>query len=86
MTSEHDAPMLGGQCISVLLFADDTLLISKTQRGLWILLDKFNQFCIQNSLALNPEKTKYTIINPGKKSLGLLNVVADTIDEIAEFD
>ena len=63
----NDSPSLGGFKTPALLFADNTLLVSKTMTGLKILLDKFNQYCKNNSLELNPSKTKFMVVSPRKK-------------------
>lgn len=41
----HDSPKLGGRPVPALLFADDTLLISQTPKGLQTPLDSFNVYC-----------------------------------------
>ena len=66
LTCGHDVPIVGELRTPTLLFADDSQLISKTQKGLGILLNRFDFFCSLNSLALNPGKTKFMVINPRK--------------------
>lgn len=43
--------------IAILIFADNTLLIWKTPKGLQKLLEKFVEFCTLNGLPINTDKT-----------------------------
>lgn len=62
----NDSPRLAGETIPALLFADDTILISQTPRGLQNLLNSFHLYCVNKGLQINASKTKYMSIKPHK--------------------
>ena len=51
----------------IVLFADDTLLLSDSPRDLQIQLDAFAQYCKTNDLRLNSEKTNIVIFSKDRK-------------------
>lgn len=53
----HAAPMLGGEPIFALAYADDICLCSTTVDGLQALLDKLNDYCGEWGLKVNTEKS-----------------------------
>ncbi|XP_078509623.1 uncharacterized protein LOC144769407 [Lissotriton helveticus] len=65
-----DAPYLGGIKILLLMFADDTLILSKTQKGLQAALNKFEEFCHDNDLQVNVAKTKVMILSKTRPVFG----------------
>ena len=48
---------------STLLYADELVLISKNASGLPILLNNLENYCSDNSLTVNSDKTKVLIFN-----------------------
>ena len=63
--------------INCLLYADDMVLLSESQSGLQMCLNKLNSYCQKWKLTVNTEKTKIMIFNKGgriiKKSNFLYN-------------
>ena len=49
---------LDGTIISVLLYADDIVLIAPTEENLQLMLDTMNSWCRKWKLTVNQEKTK----------------------------
>lgn len=86
LSAPADAPRLAGQLVPTLLFADDTLLISKSPAGLQRLLSSFELFCNSRGLKINTDKTKYLILNPPKK-LGAPPLLDNVpLERTREFD
>jgi len=56
-----DAPSLTGAAIPILLYADDLVIISKTQVGLQKLMDCLETFCQERGLTVNITKTKVVV-------------------------
>lgn len=82
-----NAPTLAGEKIPTLLFADDTLLMSKTPSGLQKLLDRFSLFCEERGLIINTTKTKLMVLSQTKKSRKI-NVALNgsMLEEVDAFD
>ena len=55
--------------ISCLMYADDIVLLSKTAKGLQLLLHKLEDFCIKRNLKVNIDKTKIIIFNKSGRVL-----------------
>jgi len=55
--------------IKCLLYADDLVMLSKTQQGLQHQLNKLNLFCNNSKLKVNIDKTKIMIFNNGGKRM-----------------
>ncbi|MCU7801522.1 MAG: hypothetical protein KZQ70_15665, partial [gamma proteobacterium symbiont of Lucinoma myriamae] len=55
--------------ISCLMYADDIVLLSNSDTGLQILLDKLQRFCQKWNLKVNIAKTKIIIFNKAGKIL-----------------
>lgn len=83
---EHDSPRLGGLSVPALLFADDTILISQTLKGLQNLINSFVGYCKLKGLELNPSKTKYMSINPHKTFKENITVDMETIEFVYDFN
>uniref|UniRef100_A0A670I2D7 ribonuclease H n=1 Tax=Podarcis muralis TaxID=64176 RepID=A0A670I2D7_PODMU len=54
------------QKLSVLMYADDLVLVSRTQVGLRRLLAKLSSYCMRNALSINYDKTQVIVF--GKRS------------------
>ena len=64
---------LGQLSIYLLLFADDSVLISDTEDGLQSLLDAFELYCKKWKLTVNAEKTKIVVFQKGRKAQNRYN-------------
>lgn len=53
--------------IFLLLFADDTLLLSETKEGLQNLLDSLHRYCMKWNVTVNTEKTKVMVFKNGTR-------------------
>ena len=49
--------------VSLLMFADDVVLLAETQEGLQTSFHLLNQYCLTSALSVNTEKTKVVIFN-----------------------
>lgn len=56
-SSPIDAPVVGGCDIYCMQFADDVVLLAKSQHGLQNLVERFELYCELNGLKVNPTKT-----------------------------
>ena len=54
-------------CIKFLMFADDTVIISKTKDGLQAGLDSLERYCMKWGLRVNANKTKIVVFRKGGK-------------------
>ena len=73
--STTDAPQLANQYVNCLMYADDLVLLSKSEAGKQTMLNKLNQFCEtwhleintktpqNNDIPQNPKKTKQDSYN-----------------------
>ena len=64
---QTDAPSLENLKIGCLLYADDLVLISESEKGLQTSLDYLEKFNNKWDLKVNPSKTKYMAISKGKR-------------------
>ena len=60
---QGDSPSLGGTAIPLLLFADDLVLVSLSERGLQSKLSTLQTFCESRGLTVNLAKTKAVVFN-----------------------
>lgn len=60
---DADPPKLANRKIPALMFADDTLLLSKSPIGMQWILEEFCKFCRNWDLEINPQKAKYMIFH-----------------------
>lgn len=60
---ECNAPALANLHVWLLLFANDFVLMSKSEVGLQQQLDMLQQFCVEHGLMVNMKKTKVTVFN-----------------------
>ncbi len=67
MDVKHDAPLLADIAVPLLLYADDLVLISSSQKGLQALIDRLASFCEGRGLSVNIEKTKVVVF--GSRSM-----------------
>ncbi|KAJ1182124.1 hypothetical protein NDU88_007319, partial [Pleurodeles waltl] len=72
--------------IPILLFADDSFLISKTPMGLQILVNRFNLFCLNYGLELNFKKTKLMVFRPGSRKKCSISLDGDPLDKVSSID
>ena len=61
------APRLANQEVSCLIYADDLVLISKSEEGMQDMLGKLNNFCSKWHLEINTKKTKVMIFHKNSK-------------------
>ena len=54
-----DAPQLANQNVNCLMYADDLVLLSKTETGMQTMLEKLNRYCETWHLEINMKKQKY---------------------------
>ncbi|KAJ1124512.1 hypothetical protein NDU88_002963, partial [Pleurodeles waltl] len=72
--------------IPILLFADDSLLISKTPMGLQILVDRFKSFCWNFGLELNSKKTKLMVLRSGSRKKCTIRLDGAILDQVSSID
>ena len=60
---DPDGPSLGGQAVMLLLFADDLVLTSQSERCLQSQLNALHAFCENRGLKVNLAKTKVVVFN-----------------------
>lgn len=58
---DFHAPKLADKSISVLLYADDAILLSRTRIGLNRLIGEFSAYCRREQLVINYQKTKIMV-------------------------
>ena len=56
--NKHDFVIWGGKIVCILYFADDVVLIARTEKGMQILMEALRAFCEQKSLTINYSKGK----------------------------
>ena len=79
-SAEHEQPGIGeGKNLSCLLWADDLILISKTEEGLAKMLSKLSEYSGENSLCINTDKTKCMIFNKNGRLIRRNFKIGDTI-------
>ncbi len=61
-------PMIGGQMLRVLQFADDTTLIAIGRKEFQLLLDRFALYCDLNDLTINAAKTEIINLRSGARA------------------
>lgn len=77
---------IGGRKVPTLLFADNTLLISKTPSDLQTLVNRFLQFCKEKGLELNIQKTKFMPFNPYRSRECNIRAQDKVLGQVHEFD
>ena len=83
---QHDSPVVNKVKIPALLFADDTLLISRTPSGLENLLSEFNNYCTKKGLEINKSKIKVMAINPHHSFKGKIRLAGVGLDLVKSID
>ena len=78
LNKDKDAPELNGRSISCLLYADDLVIVSKSQKGLQNNLNLLRDYSQENSLYINESKTKVMVFNPNEKKLNRYSFQVDT--------
>ena len=64
--SDGDPPLLGNLPVSCLLYADDLVLLSRTQEGLQKSIEGLNKFSKKWYLEVNQKKTKCMVFSKGR--------------------
>ena len=54
---------VGGEKISILLYADDAVLLAESERELKLLVDRFSVTCERRKLKINEKKTKAMVFD-----------------------
>lgn len=80
-----DALTLAGVKVPILMFADDTLIISKTPSGLQRALQTFEVFCLDRGLEVNVSKTKFMALNPHKLFKGSIMLNNLPLEKVRVF-
>ena len=60
-------PQLGNGNISCLMYADDLVLLSKSAKGMHLMLEKLHKYCTTWHLEINTKKTKVMIFRKTSK-------------------
>ena len=70
MQDQHKNPILGNdRKISCLLWADDLVILSKSEDGLQKMLSKLSEYTTEKGLKINTDKTKCMIFNKTGKHI-----------------
>ncbi|XP_078518868.1 uncharacterized protein LOC144784041 [Lissotriton helveticus] len=85
-TENTDAPKLNGSRVPAIMFADDTLLLSKTPMGIQRILDSFVAFCTDRGLEINATKTKFMVLNPSQKLRPNPLLGASRLERVSTFE
>jgi hypothetical protein len=64
-----DPPNIGESNVHHLLYADDLVLMSKSEQGLQKSIDCLKKYCMSWDLQVNPQKTKVVIFNKKNKMI-----------------
>ena len=88
-STQCDPPYLQGAPVYVLMFADDLLLLSLSQTGLQVAMDKLHQYCTEWGMEVNVDKTKAMKIRRPHVGTGLdtpkLQYDGEGIDWVKSF-
>ena len=86
----NDINKVGEDCIDLfdidnfnifsLLFADDTVLFAKSKQSLQLLLNNLFEYCIDNSIEVNTDKTKTIVFKKGNKPIKDLTITYDNVE------
>lgn len=68
------------------MFADDTLLLSKTPMGMQRALDAFCLFCENRKLEININKTKYMVLHAGYTTRPPLQMNGKPLERVTSFE
>ena len=63
--------------LNCLLYADDLILLSESEKGLQSCLDSLNSYCNRWKLKINVTKTKVIVFSKGKRKLSQFNFTID---------
>ena len=63
--------------LNCLLYADDLILLSESEKGLQSCLDSLNSYCNRWKLKINVTKTKVMVFSKGKRKLSQFNFTID---------
>lgn len=84
--SECDPAYIKDKAISCLMYADDTILISKSAIGLQRAIDKLYEYCNKWDLIVNKSKTKVMIFNrKGGLVCGNFKYGGETIEIVSDY-
>ena len=86
-SSLHDLPSIGNQkTLSCIIWADDLILLSKSEEGLSKMLSKLSEYANNNSLSVNSDKTKCMIFNKtGRLIRRNFKINGTTIETVREY-
>ena len=77
--------MVGGRKVSILLYADDAVLLAESEQELQLLVDRFCMVCSKRKLKINENKTK-TMVFDRDGSGGCEIMVGEVkLEEVREF-
>ena len=83
---EQDTPLLEDIPIDYLLYADDLVLLSRSEKGLQNALNRLNDYCKDWKLNINMEKTKIIVFNKsGKIIKNNLNIDNRKIENVKTY-
>jgi hypothetical protein len=64
--------------LNCLLYADDLILLSESEKGLQSCLDSLNSYCNRWKLKINITKTKVMVFRKGKRKFSQFNFTTDS--------
>jgi exonuclease III len=87
LLQNDDSPILNGDLVSHLLYADDMLLLSMSESGLQSQLSKVSTYCQEWGLSINCKKTKVMVFSrSGKKPcMGSFAINDQHIEVVKEY-
>ncbi len=87
-TQECNPVNIANEAVSLLMFADDVVLLSSDASGLQICLNKLSDYCAKWKLSISKQKTKVMIFNKPGRSYALkfkFYVDGTEIDIVSEY-
>ena len=89
LTLSNPSPLglANGSSISCMMYADDLMLLSKSEEGLQSMLDKLQEFCESSELSINLKKTKRLIFQKNIKVRNTATVYVQNtaLESVAEY-
>ena len=79
---QTDCPRLAQLLIAILLFADDIVLFSSSEKGLQQQLNILQKFCTLRGLEVNAQKTKTMVLNPPNLTPHRSRVLGPTLSRL----
>ena len=75
-----DPPSIGDLRVASVVYADDILLMSESQKGIIKQIKLLQKFCLENGLKINYNKTKIMISSPGTNKCKYKHLNISSID------